>query len=184
MDEEQRTSELARQWQQRGSGISGGINGGITQVALGVVGVVEAPFDDRRAGDGGVKDVGSTQHRKGGNVAAEAPPANGNAGEIEWIVGGGSLQRSDLILEHDGCEIAMHRPLPLAAAPGSAAPIGDHDRETLIGKPLRGQVAALCVQHALRVRTGVRIQQYRQGRAVVPVGQQHCRGDAVCAVAM
>ena len=56
----------------------------VAEVALGVVGVVEPPLGDRRAGDGGVEHVGPAQHGERGEVAAEAPargwrPARGRA---------------------------------------------------------------------------------------------------------
>ena len=52
----------------------------VAEVALGVVGVVEPPLGDRRAGDGGVEDVGPAQHGERGEVAAEAPAADGRPG--------------------------------------------------------------------------------------------------------
>ena len=74
------------QRQQRVGVVDVGLLVGVAEVALGVVGVVEAPLGDRRAGDGGVEDVGPAQHGERGEVAAEAPPADGDAVEVEHAV--------------------------------------------------------------------------------------------------
>src|SRR5580692_3675102 len=49
---------------------------GETQVALGVVGVVQVPVGDRRARDRRVKLLRAAQRRQRGQVAAERPAAD------------------------------------------------------------------------------------------------------------
>ncbi|MCO5563880.1 hypothetical protein L7F22_017531 [Adiantum nelumboides] len=98
------------------------------EVALGVVGVVERPVGDRRAGDGRVEDVGPAQHRQRGQVAAERPAADADPAQVEVRVGlGGRVQGRDLVLQHRSRQVAVDRAVELRAAageprPGRAAP--------------------------------------------------------------
>src|SRR5699024_9347931 len=77
--EHHRTFQLRGLRQQRATTVGLRLRVGGSQVALGVVGVVQLPVDDGGTGDGGVEHVGTTQHRQGGQVAAERPPLNTHA---------------------------------------------------------------------------------------------------------
>ena len=114
------------------------------EVALGVVRVVEPPLGDRRAGDRGVEHVGSAQHGERGEVAAEAPAADGDAVEVEHpgVVarqprGSASTWSSSSAVG----QIEVDGALPAGPRPRRAATVGDDDREALVGEPLRRQKA-------------------------------------------
>ena len=53
--------EVGRQWEQARCVVRSGVDGGVAEVTLGVVGVVEALFGDRSAGNGGVEHIGPAQ---------------------------------------------------------------------------------------------------------------------------
>ena len=134
----------------------------VAEVALGVEGVVEPPLGDRGAGDGGVEDVGPAQHRERRQVAAEAPAADGDAGQVEpGVLRRQRQQAVDLVLEHGTGEVAVDRPLPLGTAAGRAAPVDHDDREPLVGEPLRGEVGGLRLHDPLGVRPAVRVERAR-----------------------
>ena len=85
----------------------------VAEVALRVEGVVEPPVGHGGTGDGGVEDVGSAQHRERGEVAAEAPPADGHPGEVEArVLGSEREQPVDLVLQHRAGEVAVDAALP------------------------------------------------------------------------
>ena len=130
--------------------------------------VVEAPLGDGRAGDGGVEHVGATQHGERREVAAEAPAADRDPREVELgMEHGGLTQRRDLVVEHAAREVAANGALERRAAARRAAPVGDDDREPLVGEPLRREEGVVAADHALCVRPAVRIEQHRQRRTVV-----------------
>ncbi len=144
VDQQQRAGQPIGERQQRVGVVDVGLLAGIAEVALGVVRVVETPLGDRRAGDGGVEDVGPAQHGERGEVAAEAPAADGDALEVEHaVLLGGVVQGGDLVVEDRGRQVVVDRPLPLAAAARRAATVGDDDGEPLVGEPLRGQVGVV-----------------------------------------
>ncbi len=150
------------------------VDGRQAEIALGVVGVVEAPVGHRRAGDRGVEDVGAAQHGERGEVATEAPTADAHLVEVEKGVALGELAEcAHLIVEHRAGQIEVNRALPRRAPPGRAAAVDDHDREALVGEPLRAEVGGACVEHPLGVGTAVRIEQDRQRRRTVVVARQH-----------
>ena len=92
--EQQRPGQLGGQRQQRAGVVDVGLLGRVAEVALGVVRVVQPPLGDRRAGDGGVEHVGPAQHGERGEVAAEAPAADGDPLEVEHgVLLGGAVQR-------------------------------------------------------------------------------------------
>ena len=71
-----------------------GLHVRVAEVALGVVRVVEPPFGDRRAGDGGVEHVGPSQHGERREVPAEAPATDRDPVEVELGVAfGGGVER-------------------------------------------------------------------------------------------
>ena len=121
---------------------------------------------------------GRCEHGQRGEVAAEAPPADGDPIEVELgMLLGGELQRVDLIVEHGRRQIAVDGALPLGASARCAPTVDDHDRKALIGEPLRAEIGVVRMDDALRVRTAVRVEQHRQRRAEVAVGQQHRCGQ-------
>ena len=91
---------------------------------------------------------------------------------------GGVVQRGDLVVEHRRGEVEVHGALPRRPAPGGAAPVGDDHGEALVGEPLRRQVGVVGLHDAGAVRSAVRVEQHRERRAVVVVGEQHGGGDA------
>ena len=138
VDQQQRPGQVGGERQQRVGVVALGLIGRVAEVALGVVGVVQTPLGHRRAGDRGVEHVGSAQHGERGEVAAEAPSADGDAVEVETgHLFGDAVERVDLVVEGRSGEVAVHRSLPLAAAAGRAAAVGDDDGEALVGEPLR-----------------------------------------------
>ena len=136
---------------------------GTAQVALRVVGVVQRPVGDRRAGDGGVEDVRAAQHGQRGEVAPERPPADAHAGQVELgTVGRERVQGVDLVVQHRPGEIAPHRALERRAASRRAPAVDDDDGEALLGEPLAGQVRAAGGDDALGVRAAVGVHEHRQ----------------------
>ena len=94
--------------------------GRVAEVALGVVRVVQPPVGDRRAGDGGVEDVGAAQHGQRGQVAAEAPAPDRHPVEVELgCCSAAAVQRLDLVLEHRRRRGRGGRPAP-TRCPGPA----------------------------------------------------------------
>ena len=57
VDQQQRPAQVGSQWQQGTVIVGRGVDAGIAQVALGVGGVVQPPFRDRRARYCGVEDI-------------------------------------------------------------------------------------------------------------------------------
>ncbi len=68
--------EVAGDGQQRALVVGLRVSIRITEVALGVVRVVQTPLGDGSTGNGSVEDVGPSQHGEGGEVPAERPAAN------------------------------------------------------------------------------------------------------------
>ena len=176
VDEQQRTGQPVGQRQQRAGVVHVGLLVRIAEVPLGVVRVVQPPLGDRSAGDGGVEDVGPAQHGERRQVAAEAPPADGDPAEVEHaVLLGGRLQRLDLVVEDGRGEVEVHGPLPRRPAARRAPPVGDDDGEALVGEPLRRQVGVVGLHGAQRVRPAVRVEQDGERCAVVVAGEQHGR---------
>ena len=154
---------------------------GMAEVALGVVGVVEAPIRHRRAGDRRMETVGSAQHGQGGQVAAEGPAADANAVEVHSRVLGRELvEGRDLIVEDGLCQVTPHRVLEVGSLAGCASAIGDHYRKALIGEPLGHAVSGARLDDALSMRSAVWVEQDRQRCvAVGSVGQDHCAAQTL-----
>ena len=53
---------------------------------------------------------------------------------------GGRLQSLDLVIENRAGQVTGDSPVPLGAAAGGAAAIGDDHGEALLGEPLRVQI--------------------------------------------
>ena len=95
---------------------------------------------------------------------------------------GGRRERVELVLEHGGGQVEVHGSLPRRAAAGGAAPVGHDDREPLVGEPLRRRERTPRLEHALRVRPAVGIEQDGEGVAGhVVLGQEDRGGDAAVA---
>ena len=152
----------------------------ISEVALRVEGVVEAPVRDRGAGDGGMEDVGAAQDGERGEVAAEAPAADRHPRQVEARVLLRQRQQPiDLVFEDRSGHVAVDAALPRRAASRGAPAIDDDDREALVREPLRGEVRAACLHHPLGVGPSVGVEQHRKGHVVVgPVGEQERSGQA------
>ena len=149
--------------EQRAGVVGLGAIGRIAEIPLGVVRVVQAPLGDGRTGDRRVEHVGSAEHGQRREVAAETPAADGDSVEVEpGNSFGDSVQGVDLVVERRPGEISVDGSLPLAAAPGCAATVGDDDHESLVGEPLRGQVGVVRLRDAQRMRSAVRVEQHGQ----------------------
>ena len=144
VDQEQRPGQLTGQGEQRAGVVGVGLLGGIAEVALGVVGVVEPPLGHRCAGDGGVEDVGPPEHGEGGEVAAEAPPPDRHAVEVEdAVLLGGRLSASTW---SSSTAVARSRWTARSQSdPAARRPpaVGDDDGEPLVGEPLRADVGVV-----------------------------------------
>ena len=111
-------------------------------------------------------DVGPAQHGEGGEVAAEAPPADRDARQVEARVLGRQRQQPvDLVLEDRAGEVAVDAALPRRAAARRAAPVDHHHGEALVGEPLRGEVGRPRLHDPLGVRAR------RRGRAAPGAGR-------------
>ena len=162
VDQEQRPGRRGGQREQRAGVVDLGLLAGIAQVALRVVGVVEPPLGDRRAGDGGVEHVRAPQHGEGGEVAAEAPAADRHALQVEdAVLLGRPLKCLDLVLEDRRGEVDG----PLAPTPTRARrtpPVGDDDGEPLVGHPLCPDVGVVGAHDPPGVRTAIRVDEHRE----------------------
>ncbi len=159
-----------------------GLLAGVAEVALLVVGVVEPQVGDGGADHGGVEDVRPAQRREGGQVTAEAPPPHGDPVQVQREVGRQGLQGVHLVLEHDGGDVVLDGLLPGGGAPGSAPPVGDDDREPLVGEPLGGEVGVVRGHDALAVRATVGVEEHGEGGVTVVVRwHKHGARDASCA---
>src|SRR5690625_1088559 len=87
---------------------------GITEISLGIGGVIEPPVGHRCSSDCRVKDVRSREHRQRGKIAAERPAADTypRGVDVIGIMLCNSFQRCDLILERDGGKTVAHGTLP------------------------------------------------------------------------
>ena len=175
--QQQRAGQLRGVREQRGPRVGVGMGVGTAQVALGVVGVVQGPVGDRRAGDGGVEDVRAAQHGQRREVAPEGPPADAHAGQVEvGPAGRERVQRVDLVVQHRPGEIAAHRTLERRAASRGAPAVDDDDGEALLGEPLAGQVRAARGDDALGVRAAVGVHEHRQRRPRLVPRREQQRG--------
>ena len=146
----------------------------MAEVALRVVGVVEAPVGNRSTGHRGVEHVRPAQHSQSGQVPAKRPAADGHPTQVQPIIGPGQgVEGIHLIVEHRTSQVAGHCPLPGRAPGRSAAAVGHHHGEPLVGEPLGGQKHAPGPQDPLGVRPAVRIEEHREGRTVMPGREQH-----------
>ncbi len=137
MYEQQRARQLGRVGEQRRALVGVGIVRRVAEIALGVVGVVQPPVGDRSTSDGGVEDVGAAQDGERGEVAAEAPPSDGDAGQVDDRLDlSQRMQGLDLIVEDRTGQVAVHGSLPRRASTRRTPPIDHHDREALVGEPL------------------------------------------------
>ena len=78
------------------------------------------------------------------------------------VVGGHGGQGLHLVVQDRPGQVAPDRPLPGRAAARGAAPVGDQDREALVGEPLGDQEAVAGGQHLAVVRPAVGVEQHRQ----------------------
>ena len=174
VDQEQRPRQPSARREQRAGVVRVRPMGGVAEVALGVVRVVEPPLGHRRAGDRGVEHVGAVEHRERGEVATEAPTPDRDPLEVETVEPlGGGVECVDLVVERRGRKVEMDVALPIAAASRRAAAVGDDHGEPLVGEPLRGRERVVRLHDAEGVRAAVRVEQDRQRPAVVVVGEQH-----------
>ena len=113
--------------------------------------------------------VGSSEHREGGEIAAEAPSTNGDLREIGIRTQRGELvEYRELIRKHGCGEVTGHRAFPIGSEARRSRTIGDHDDESLVGEPLRCAVRTRCGYYALCVRPAVWIEE--DGKlATVPI---------------
>ena len=103
-----------------------------------------------------MKHVGSAQHRERREITAEGPAADTNPPKVQVAEPlRGRVQRVDLVLKHRAREVTADRPVPLRAPPRGTPAVRDHYGETLVGEPLRGQVAAAGGEHLLAPWTAV-----------------------------
>ena len=159
-----------------------GILVGVAQVALGVVGVVEAPVGDRgarrsrrRTRPGGAARPARPGSRRTTSRGSRPAPVSRSGYRAAASRSASTWSSSD----RPG-QVAGHRALPLRAAAGRAPAVRDDHREPVLGEPLRGQVGGAGLQHPLRVRAAVRVEQHRQLPApagLVPRREQHRRAD-------
>ena len=98
------------------------------------------------------------------------------------MLGGGLLEGVHLVLEHGAGEVEVHRPLPVGAPARGAPAVGDDDGEALVGEPLRREVGEVRAHGAQGVGAAVGVEQHRQRRAVVVLGQHERGGEASHAV--
>ena len=159
--EQQRAFECARERYQVGTLVVLRLDPRITEVALGVVRVVQPPLGDRCTGHRRVEHVGAAQHCERGQVATERPAANAHPCEIEREMrSSDALQRGHLVVEHGRREVTAHRTLPLRAARWRTTTVAHDHGVALVGEPLRGRKGVATALHAQRVRTAVRIEQH------------------------
>jgi hypothetical protein len=169
--------ELRGQREQRVGVVHVGSLVRVAEVALGVARVVEAPLGDRRPGDRGVEHVGTAHHGECGEVAAEAPAADRDAVEVELGVAFGSgVERC-----RPGRRGHPRRGRGAPLARGGPAPGVPRPSATTTAKPWSANHCdaqkALC-ERTTRCAWGppYGIEQDRQHRAVVIVGEEHGRG--------
>src|ERR1700691_6215244 len=97
---------------------------GAAEEALAPVRVVQALVYGRRAGDGGVENVGMAHDRGRGQGSAVAPAADADSGEVKVpVLRGGRAEGCDLVFQGIGEGVAEHGLLPLRAAARGAAPV-------------------------------------------------------------
>src|SRR5262245_30379285 len=118
--------------------------------------IVVFPIRDRGSSDGRLVDVRSLHHRERCHVATKRPPRDADSIQIHFRMPlAKKLQTSHLILDWNRAELAMDRPLPVAAAPGRAAILdGNHD-EPLVREPLWDEPVAHRLRDMQMVRTAV-----------------------------
>ena len=143
--------------------VGGGIARGVTQVALGVVRVVEPPVGDRRARDPGVEHVRAAQHGERGQVAAERPAAHGDAARCP----GRRTLRPPPAAPSPGPRGRPWRSRRRSPGPrpgrGRRSPAVRHDdREPLLGEPLGGEEDAGGLHHPLLAGPAVGVHEHRQ----------------------
>ncbi len=153
----------------------------VAEIALRVMRVVEPPVRHRRPGDPRAEDVGAAQHRETRQPAAEGPAADRHPGQVQRIPLREVLQRLHLVVQRQR-EVVVDGLLPGGGTSGGTPPVRDHDREPLVGEPLRGEVRVVGREHPLSVRPAVRVHEDRQrGVTVVVPRHNHGARDTACA---
>jgi len=130
VDEHQRSCEVRRIAQQAAALVVFRMFVGVTDIALGVMRVVQAPVCDGGASDRRVNSVGSAHDRKRSEIPAERPAANAHTGQIELgAIFGQGMQCVDLVIEDLRGEIAPDLTLERRAAVRRASTVGDDNSE-------------------------------------------------------
>ncbi len=174
VQDQQRTGQLGRVGEQRVALVDLRRLVRVTEVPLGVEGVVEPHVGDRSAGDGGVEHVRAAQHGQRGQVAAERPAADPHPGQVEVRhLLRQRLQPLDLVVQGDRRQLVAHRAVPLRPTTAGPAAVDLDDSEAAVGDPLRQQPRLRLVQHLAVVRAAVGVHQHRQRGAGHVVPRQH-----------